>query len=153
MKIVAALDRHTRAGTLTATTAGSSITARCLGMVDSAYAAQHNNPTRDPEHLGGVHPFGTYRVLHAIRYTPNDPDYHTYGPAFLVLDPVDGEALSAKKNGRKGLAIHGGAQTDDGKLRPTYGCLRVPDTVALWLAESLDADGEATYVVQPAVLA
>lgn len=45
-------------------------------------------------------------------------------PSWISLDPTGGDALSAERNGRFGLLIHGG-RLRDGALRPTFGCLRV----------------------------
>ena len=42
------------------------------------------------------------------------------------LKPLAGQALVAQEVfGRTGLLIHGGATRKNGKLRPTYGCLRL----------------------------
>jgi lipoprotein-anchoring transpeptidase ErfK/SrfK len=49
-----------------------------------------------------------------------------YGPhGWITLNPVAGQALEAKRNGRFGLLIHGGAPGAGGALRPTFGCLRL----------------------------
>jgi lipoprotein-anchoring transpeptidase ErfK/SrfK len=55
------------------------------------------------------------------------PEYlKKFGPnPFIVLDPTSGPALRAKQNGRHGLLIHGGDLNAQGKLRPTFGCVRV----------------------------
>ena len=42
-----------------------------------------------------------------------------------MLDPVSGQAKIPKQNGRFGLLIHGGDLNAAGKLRPTFGCVRV----------------------------
>jgi len=93
---------------------------RARGEADNTGAATHDNPEEDPTQLYGDHPSGFYRVT-AIAH----PDPHRYGPAFLVLDPLEGEALEAKRTGRTGLGIHGGRLHADGRLRETFGCLRV----------------------------
>ena len=75
----------------------------------------------------GDHPFGTYRVT---MLEPGKLPAHTYGPGFLLLDPVAGDALEGKEHGRAGLGIHGGAPLPDGTLRATDGCLRVRNDTA-----------------------
>jgi len=50
----------------------------------------------------------------------------SYGPWGAVrLRPMGGDAILAEAFGRDGLLIHGGASRASGRLRPTYGCLRV----------------------------
>src|SRR5574341_1177802 len=93
---------------------------RARGEADNRGAAIQGNPAEDPAQLYGDHPAGLYRVI-AIE----QKDHETYGPYFLLLDPLEGEALEAKLHGRAGLGIHGGRLHGDGRLRETYGCLRL----------------------------
>jgi hypothetical protein len=102
---------------------------RCLGNADTA--ATPDDPTDNPLKIFGDHPAGDYLVTQDITYkTP----HAKYGRAFLLLDPTAGDALTAKHNGRTGLAIHGGPLNADGSLRATLGCLRVDDDIAIALA-------------------
>lgn len=124
--------------------------ARCYADADSADAAAHDNPTEDATRPFGDHPFGEYRVVD-VRWTVTERDRRRYGPVRLVLDPIAGDALKAKENGRAGLAIHGGP-TRDGALRATNGCLRVDDDTAEALASAastaLRAGRLVTYVCE-----
>ena len=101
------------------------------GKADGQIAAAHGNPTRDPKHEDGDHPAGTYRVVHVER---DKSPAHSFGPFFLLLDPTSGDALIAKTNDRKGLAIHGGDPVADGSLRATEGCLRVSNATVVSIA-------------------
>ncbi len=108
---------------------------RARGEADNSGAAAHGNPIEDPTKAYGDHPGGLYRILLVLRHPSPE---HSYGPAFLKLDPVSGEALTAKQNGRSGFGIHGGDFHQDGRLRETYGCLRVENETAAQLADLLD---------------
>lgn len=99
---------------------------RCLAKSDNIAAAQAGNPTRDPMKPMGDTPLGRF----AVQLIPPGLPLRSYGPGKrYLLDPVAGPALQAKKNGRRGMEIHGGALTaTGGKLRPTHGCIRVDDS-------------------------
>ena len=94
---------------------------RIRGKADSKAAADHGNPSRNPTAPYGDHPAGGYRVIAVERKS----DLRKYGPAFIRLDPISGDALLAKQNGRDGLALHGGDLNNDGTLRATNGCGRL----------------------------
>ncbi len=100
------------------------------GKADGQIAKQHGNPTLNPTLPFGNHPGGTY---HIVAIEKDKQPEHSYGPYFFLLDPVDGEALVAKQNGREGLAIHAGDMTETHGLRATEGCLRIytPDARVL----------------------
>ena len=115
------------------------------GKADGQIAAAHGNPGRDPERIDGDHPTGRYRV---VRVEKDKPPAHSYGPCFLLLDPVGGDALIAKQNGRSGLAIHGGDPAPDGSLRATEGCLRVSNATATVLAGFIDPELAAERAVE-----
>lgn len=93
----------------------------CRGKADGYIAGVHSNPDRDPTRPFGDHPAGLYLISVVQR---DKPPAHSYGPFFLLMDPMSGDALTAKENGRTGLAIHGGDLNADGSLRATEGCLR-----------------------------
>ncbi len=99
----------------------------CYCKADNASAAKHGNPTRDPERSHGDTPLGGYNAFVSTPPAVFGPDYRKkYGPnPFIVLDPQSGQALRAKQNGRHGLLIHGGDLNAQGKLRPTFGCVRL----------------------------
>jgi len=97
---------------------------RARGEADNAGAQRHDNLEEEPTQLYGDHPGGLYRVT-AIAH----PDPQRYGSAFLVLDPLEGDALEAKGYGRTGIGIHGGRLHADGRLRETNGCLRLDNDV------------------------
>lgn len=104
----------------------------CFGKADSQEAGAHGNPERYPTRPFGDHPYGEYRVVEVER---DKQPPHSYGPYFLLLDPIAGDALSAKLNGRTGLALHGGGPSSSGGLRPTEGCLRTTDEAIVKIAE------------------
>ena len=54
---------------------------------------------------------------------------HSYGPYFIQLNPVSGDAWTARQNGRTGIGLHGGDLAADGSLRATYGCGRLDNDV------------------------
>lgn len=97
------------------------------GKADNAAARAHGNPTRDPLKPWGDTPLGVYRcTLATVAVTPTIE--RKYGPfGYIVLDPLSGPALVARQNGRFGLLIHAGALNAQGKLRPTFGCVRIAD--------------------------
>lgn len=96
-----------------------------FGKADNAAAKARGNASRDPTRSFGDTPTGRYRgfVNNLARTPAND---RTYGPQSIIsLDPVSGQAKVAKTNGRFGLLIHGGDLNAAGKLRPTFGCVRL----------------------------
>lgn len=103
----------------------------CRGKADNQDALAHSNPDRDPTRPYGDHPYGTYAVV-AVQLDKQPA--RSYGSAFLLLDPQSGDALSAKKKGRTGLAIHGGDLGQGGSLRATQGCLRTTNTAVTLIA-------------------
>ena len=121
---------------------------RCLGEADNEMAIKHHNAVEDPERAFGDHPSGEYLVK-SVHASERDQIVH-YGPYFLLLDPISGDALIAKQDGRMGLGIHGGACLANGDLRVTYGCLRIDDAIDLELGvlvrEELAHEREVRYV-------
>lgn len=110
---------------------------RCLGKADNAKAKSSGNPNRDSTMVNGDTPTGKYvGEVNGVSYPGK-----TYGPHPVIrLEPVSGDALTAKSNGRKGLLIHGGTLRD-GVLRPTHGCIRVDDDTQEKLVERIRAFG------------
>jgi hypothetical protein len=98
-----------------------------LGKADSGTAAAHNNSTLDPLLPFGNTPTGTYAVKQIISTgAGTNYDADKYGPnGAIVLEPIGGDAFTAKLNGRTGLLIHAGRDRGTGKLVPTNGCIRV----------------------------
>jgi len=95
----------------------------CLGKADNLRARDEGNPSRDPIQPYGDTPTGGYVPAKVLRY---DPPHHRMGTFAIVLNGADGDALQARVLGKRtGLAIHGGR--GDGRLVPTFGCLRLRD--------------------------
>jgi hypothetical protein len=101
-------------------------------------ASSPSNPTLDPLRTNGHTPLGSYKVTAVVRTGEAGPAspgagapvirYPTtsFGPyAVIAIDPVGGDALRAKQNGRTGLLIHAGGTESNGRLSPTRGCLRL----------------------------
>jgi hypothetical protein len=110
--------------------AGSSIfgPVPCLGRADSTDATLHRNPTRNPALPFGDTPTGTYSVVQLVDHGSSETDVHTYGThPSVLLNPLSGQALTAKQQGRTGLMIHGGSPSFTGGLRPTHGCVRLSE--------------------------
>jgi len=103
-----------------------------LGKADNAKAAKEGNPAREQAKPWGDTPVGTYRITGLTR-GPHPPE--KFGPVFIPLSPVSGVALEGWRNGRTGLAIHGGKLRPDGRLRATFGCLRLTDDDVIVLAD------------------
>jgi hypothetical protein len=100
----------------------------CLGRADAQDAKLHGNPERNSTLPFGDTPVGKYSLVRLVSHSGSESDSHTYGDyPSLLLDPISGDALKAKKNGRFGLMIHGGAPSGTAKLRPTHGCVRVSE--------------------------
>jgi len=98
---------------------------RFRGEADNANAAKQDNVREDPTKAGGDHPFGTYVVDRLVEVPETDEhEFHTYGPFFLRLRGIEGEALKAMAL-RSGLGLHGGALGEGGILRATFGCGRM----------------------------
>ena len=120
--------------------------AEAYADADSQAAAAHGNPGELATEPFGDHPFGSYRVT-AVKRSSTAQEMERYGPVRLQLDPISGEALTAKINGRIGLCIHGGP-TRNGRLRATNGCLRVHDSTANALAVAVEAELHAGRAVR-----
>lgn len=120
----------------------------CRGKADNYDAEKHGNPDRYPTLPYGDHPYGSYRV--AAVQADKQPA-RSYGPFFLLLDPVSGDAWKGRQNGRAGIAIHGGDPAPDptpwGPLRATDGCLRTENEAVTQIAK-LNPTGWV-YVCEP----
>lgn len=103
------------------------------GKADGGAARAHGNPSRDPLQPFGDHPFGRYHVRKIRIHAAGSPELAAFGPFWLELEPVDGQALEAARRGRAGIAIHAGppdvhdvdGDGDRDELRPANGCLRL----------------------------
>ena len=81
---------------------------------------------RDTVTSNGDTPTGTYEIKDTV--VSSSQNKSSYGPMRIRLDPISGDALSAKENGRTGIDIHGGdSVTLPGRtgLKQTQGCVRV----------------------------
>lgn len=94
---------------------------RCLGKSDNGQAARHNNPDRDPTKEYGDTPTGDYHPTKAVMWAFENK----FGKGWIPIDGATGQAMAAMEGGRSGLAIHAGRMYSDGRLTPTYGCVRV----------------------------
>ena len=123
LKFVLPLNRA-RSGYFVATDEEGSLLAhgRCLGRADNRRAAKMGNPERKPRIPWGDTPTGTYEPTTAIMWALESD---TYGKGWIPLTGATGDALAAVEGGRTGIAIHAGRDYTDGRLVPTYGCLRV----------------------------
>ena len=104
----------------------------CRGKADSRRAAAKGNPDRGPTRPWGDLPSGSYRTAQVTRY---DPPHPTFVDLAIILEGNGGDALKAARNGRTGLAVHGGR--GNVRLTATYGCLRVFDRDMFLLAECI----------------
>ena len=123
---------------------------RCRGEADNAGAAAHSNALEDPTKSFGDHPFGVSRV-NALVQDPRPVE--SYGPFFVTLIPLEGEALEGWREGRRGIGIHGGKLGPDGLLRATYGCLRLDnetlEQAVRLIKPELDAERRVFYTCRP----
>ena len=95
---------------------------RALGKADNGRARRENNLPRDPTKPYGDTPTGTYRRTKANIFAL---ERDRYGKGTIALEGATGDALAAVEGGRTGILIHAGRDYTDGRLVPTYGCLRV----------------------------
>lgn len=110
-------------------------TCACLGKADNARAQKADNPMRDPLKPFGDTPIGRY----SGSVVGPDEDTNGFGVhGRIALTPIAGAALLSVKAGRAGIMIHGGAPNSAGKLRPTYGCVRVSDDSMAQILAALD---------------
>ncbi len=93
----------------------------CLGKADNEKAAKVGNAARDPLKPYGDTPVGDYAPARVTTFKPPHPRLGLYG---IELIGEAGQALGAMAE-RSGLWVHGGR--GDGRLVPTYGCLRLLD--------------------------
>jgi hypothetical protein len=115
------------------------------GKADQGLAERHGNPDRVTVRPFGDHPSGTYRVLRVLW---DKMPTRSYGPAFLALQGVSGDAYLAEDYGREGLAIHGGDPAADGGLRSTEGCLRVTNEAVAALGRMVEDELRLGEVVE-----
>lgn len=148
MKIlVSAPTDRTRPGFLTCGDFGCP----CYLKADNAAAKRVGNASRDPLRRNGDTPLGVYWGVLAGPWEP----IRSYGPyKVIALTPIGGDALTAHKNGRRGLAIHGGALAADGRsFRPTHGCVRLRNHDMRALLDLLAADGGSKHEVEIVAMA
>jgi hypothetical protein len=75
----------------------------------------------------GDTPPGLWEVVRVEEIPPGDPDINAYGPVYLWLQELEGQAASV---GRAGIGWHGGGSGLPAPLAPrqgwqvTHGCLR-----------------------------
>src|ERR1700734_889908 len=96
---------------------------RVLATASGSAAARHGHPHRSRGKPFGDTPTGTYVVAGAL--PPGEGDRGLLGA--LVLAPAGGDALEALRAGRTRFLLHGGPADASGRLRSTFGGLRVSD--------------------------
>ncbi|MDP2600632.1 MAG: L,D-transpeptidase, partial [Deltaproteobacteria bacterium] len=99
----------------------------------------NQNKNRDPVHKYGDTPTGIYEVG---TIQPR-ADKKVYGPHRAIqMVPVSGDASTAAQNGRSGLLIHGGRDSEKTRfgdnLVPTKGCIRMHDKDILALINEIN---------------
>jgi len=92
---------------------------QCYGKSDNETAAKNDNPRRNPLFPWGDIPSGQYGKTNLVWLSTKTP----VGEAWIPIEGIGGDALTAKQNGRHGLGIHAGRGS--GRLIATYGCLRL----------------------------
>lgn len=110
---------------------------RARGEVDNEAAKSANNEEENPEIKYGDHPYGIYLVGKPVRIAEDKEHQNKFGPFFIPLRPVSGEAMRARQNGRGGFGIHGGKLHKDGRLRETLGCLRIDNEASVELSKMI----------------
>lgn len=106
----------------------------CLGKADGQQAAKVGNPSRNPVRPYGDTPLGRYAPARLTTFNPPHPRLGLYG---IELIGEAGPALAAMAE-RAGLWVHGGR--GDGRLVPTYGCLRLLDRDMAAVARRVGGD-------------
>lgn len=97
---------------------------RALGKADNARAMKADNPTRDPRKPYGDTPTGIYGPSHFV--TPEMP-HARLGKYWIPMTGASGDAEVVDGSTRWGILIHAGRLHTDGRLIPTYGCIRLSD--------------------------
>ena len=95
------------------------------GKYVKSYSALAKGVTRNRMITNGDTPHGLYKITGWIVPGKNQPASRrrSYGPnPRLKIKGIKGEA---KESGRTLLRVHGGDKSENGKLRPTHGCIRL----------------------------
>jgi hypothetical protein len=126
-----------------------------LATAGDVVAAHNGNPRRDWQKPFGHTPTGSYAVAGAVPPGASRRGKRSkYGLlGALVLAPVGGHALVALRAGRTRFLLHGGPLDSLGRLRPTFGALRVSDADFIALMGAINdanADGDALSTVEGA---
>lgn len=119
-----------------------------LGRAARNTAAANGNPNGDALLPFGDTPVGTYNVpaIVANGGSTSRPVAQYGQSGSIRLDPVGGDALQAKNNGRTGLLIHAGRHAyssviDPKALKPTNGCIRMRDWDLQLLIDAIRNNG------------
>lgn len=98
---------------------------RALGKADNGRARRAGNLSRNSTLPYGDTPTGQYEPAFVVK---RDPPHPRIGKAWIPIIGMGGDALiAATTGGRTGLGIHAGRLDTDGRLVPTYGCVRISD--------------------------
>jgi hypothetical protein len=116
-----------------------------LGRADNMAAAKAGNPSRNPLKSYGDTPVGQYLGALLAGCLQPARSYGTFPP--ISLNPMSGQALQAKLNGRRGLLLHSGDLGLQGGLRPTHGCVRIHPATHQALVEALSANKQSAVPV------
>jgi hypothetical protein len=103
---------------------------RVLATASLWAARRHGNEKCDWHKPFGHAPVGVYVIAGSLPpgVVPRPKRWRRFGVlGALVLQPVAGDALEAAKGGRRRFLVHGGAEDRRGRLRPTFGGIRLSD--------------------------
>jgi len=130
-----------------------------LGRAARDSAKANGNPAGNPLLHYGDTPTGSYRIANILTNgTGTTRPVEKYGQSGSIsLEPVSGDAKTAKDNGRTGLFIHAGrhafsAAVGPQALKPTNGCVRMLDwdldqLISVIRAQTLAFPGEVVVEV------
>jgi hypothetical protein len=129
---------------------------RGSGALEVLYSAlgKADNPGALSIYPYGDTPTGGYDILSIAPTGPGTPytSVRSYGTAGVIkLDPVSGEAATAKRNARRGLLVHGGDPGSTSLLRRTNGCIRMMNSELADLISrmrGLELNGEYTTTLE-----
>jgi hypothetical protein len=91
-------------------------------------------------------PSGRYELREIVVVPDAAELLSEFGRAYLLFEPLDGDAVAAEAHGRLALAVHAGIEGRDGHMRGTTGHLRVSDATLEELLELVDVATGPIYL-------